>query len=148
MKAVKTWIVVADGARARILLNEGPGKGIHQLSAMDAESHAASRELGSDRPGRVNESMGSTRHAIQPRSDWHVAGEQKFAIKIAQHLDARAAEDGFDRLVLVADPKTLGVLRDHLTKQCTALVTGEIAKDLTHVAIKDLASHLGDVLVV
>lgn len=66
--------------------------------------------------------------------------------RLAKHLDEGAEERRVDRLILVADPRTLGVLRAGLTKKCAALVTGELDKDLTHIAIIDLPAHLADVL--
>ena len=41
-----------------------------------------------------------------------------------------------------APAKTLGLLRRMLGKNAAGLVEGELAKDLTHVEPKDLASHL------
>ena len=146
MKAVKTWIIVADGARARVLCNDGPGKGIHQLVAMAAETTDATHELGSERPGRVNESVGSHRHAIQPRVDRHEAAEKEFANRIAHYLDENAEQHSYERLVLVAPAKTLGYLRAGISKNSARLVTGEVTKDLTHTAIADLPAHLADVM--
>ena len=34
MKPTRTWILIADGARARILENLGPGKGVHEVPDM------------------------------------------------------------------------------------------------------------------
>jgi len=51
-----TWILVADGARARILQTEGWGKGLIQLRhAEHEESPLRASEQGTDRPGRTRE---------------------------------------------------------------------------------------------
>ncbi len=112
MKPVKTWILIADGARARILLNEGPGKGLKPaLDHEFATVHAPTRELGSDRPGRVHDRFGPGRHAMEPPADWHEYEKQTFAAEIARLLEEEAQKGSFDRLVVVAPPKTLGELR-------------------------------------
>lgn len=147
MKPVRTWIVVADGAQARFLLNRGPGKGLEPALEEEAsEARQPSRSLGSDRPGRVHDRFGPGRHTMVPRVDWHQFEKQKFAREMASILDTAAEKRSFDRLVLVAPPKTLGTLRTALNKNTVRLVTGEVAKDLTQVTVGELPDHLGRVI--
>jgi protein required for attachment to host cells len=143
-----TWVLVADGARARILANEGPKTGLVPVpgTARD-EPVPKSAELGSDRPGRsfaTNRVGGGdgSRSAMEPRVDWHEFQEQKFAKKMAAILDAAATHAEFDHLVLVAPPKTLGDLRASLNDHTRAKVSGELAKDLTKHSLADLPGHL------
>lgn len=149
MKPVRTWIVVADGAQARFLLNQGPGKGLEAALEEEAtEARQPTRDLGSDRPGRVHDRLGPGRHAMVPRVDWHQFEKQKFAREMATILDSAAQRKFFDRLVLVAPPKTLGTLRSALNKNTARMVSGEVAKDLTQVTVGELPDHLGKVIVV
>jgi protein required for attachment to host cells len=72
MRKTITWILVADGTRARIFRNEGPFKGLQPALDRAFEASAPpTRALGTDRPGRVRESANSERHAMVPRVDWH-----------------------------------------------------------------------------
>lgn len=148
MKAKKTWILVADGARARILLNEGPGKGLAPALGYDfAVSHAPTHEIGAERPGRSHESSGDgSRHAMENRVDWHQFEKQKFARDVAKELNKAAYEGAFDRLVLVLPPKSLGEVRGALDKHARERVVGELAKDLTHLPTQDLEGHLEDTI--
>jgi protein required for attachment to host cells len=50
--------------------------------------------------------------------------------------------------VLVAPPRILGELREHLSPRGRAAVAGEIVKDLTHLALPELAKQVGKVLAV
>ena len=146
MKATRTWIVVADGAMARLFENTGPGKGMAPVTDGEMHgSHAATREIGSERPGRVHDRMGPGRHAMAPRADWHAQQKQDFLKAVAARLDA-AAGTAFDRLVLVAPAKALGELRKALGREAAARVEGEIPKDLTKVAVRELPEHLGDLV--
>ena len=148
MKPVHTWIVVADGGQARFLLNEGPGKGLAPAINQKAdEARKPTRDMGSDRPGRVHDRMGPGRHTMVPRVDWHQFEKQKFAREMAAILDGAAEKRAFDRLVLVAPPKTLGTLRSAIRKNTAKLVTAEVAKDLTQVTVGELPDHLGNVIV-
>jgi protein required for attachment to host cells len=147
MKPIRTWIVIADGARARIVCNEGPGKGLRPIPTAEMSADLPrTRDLGSDRPGRVHDSQGHSRHGIEPRVDWHRFEKQHFARKVATMLDAKAASSAFDRLILVAPAKTLGDLRATLGKTAQGMVAGEMVKDLTACPDHELADHLKAVI--
>ena len=149
MKKTITWILVADGARARIFKNEGPGKGVQP--AVDEEfRHAVprTRELGTERPGRVQESANSARHAMENAVDWHRFEKEKFAREMARVLDRAGSAGAFERLILVAPPKTLGDLRGLLGAGTRKKITGEIDKDLTQITPGELPDHLAKVMAV
>jgi len=149
MKLIRTWILIADGARARILLNEGPGRGVKPGPDKEFEGvNVPSREIVSDKPGRAFDSAGQGRHSMEPRTDPHEHEQRAFHHRLAIYLDGAAKRGEFDCLVVVAPPKALGNLRTELTAAARAKVVGELNKDLTHVPIHDLAAHLGAVLAV
>lgn len=147
MKPIRNWIVIADGARARILENDGPGKGLTLLPAEERHhAHKPSREIDADRPGRTHDRQGPGRHAMEPPSDAHRIEKRRFAEELAARLDTAGQTGSYDRLVLVAPAKTLGDLRSALGKESLARVHAELSKDLTHVAEQDLAEHLSTVI--
>lgn len=144
-----TWVVVADGARARILEHTRIGGGLVALAAMDHDkAHGHARDLGSDRPGRSFESVGGAHHAISPHTDYLRYEKDKFAHEIAALLERAGTAHRFDRLVLVAPPRTLGDLRAAMGAHAKAAVIGEVHKDLTHTPDRELPDHLGEVMVV
>lgn len=147
MKAKKTWIVIADGAHARIARHDGPGKGI--VAALDHEfaaPHAPTRDFVSDRPGSYPDRGALGTHRFAPKTDRHEHEKVLFAHDIAAIIDKAADEKTFDRLVLIAPPEALGNLRASLKDRTRALVTAEIGKDLTHVPFHALPEHLKDIL--
>ncbi len=147
MNVARTWIVVADGAKARLFENCGPGKGMAPLSDGEIQgNHSATREIGSDRPGRVHDRLGPGRHAMAPRVDWHEQQKQDFLKALAARLDRAAAQKAFDRLILVAPAKALGELRAALGQAAAGQVAGELPKDLTKVPAQDLPRHLDDLI--
>jgi len=148
MKPIRTWIFVADGARARFLENLGPGKGL--APALDHELQQqlpTNRELVTDKPGRGAGPDGE-HHGYAPRVDWHEFEKERFAHQVAKLLDKARAERRFDRLVLVAPPKALGHLRDEIDKATREMVTGELHKDLTRADDAELTRHLGEIMAV
>ncbi|NNG05772.1 MAG: host attachment protein [Inquilinus sp.] len=148
-KALRTWIVVADGARARVMLNEGVGKGLSPVPGLEmVDDNPPTREQGSDRPGRTHDRMGPGRHAMEPRADWHRQEKALFAKSIAERLTAELDRDAFDRLVLIAPPAAMGDLRAALDDRAHKLVAGEITKDLTHAGDAEIEDAVGPVLAV
>lgn len=147
MKPTRTWILVANGARARIALNKGPGKGL--IPAVDRElaaSHAPTSDLVTERPGRQADAGATRSHAVAPRTDRHEYEKTLFAKDVAAILEEAAEKRDFDRLVLVAPPPTLGRLRSCLTARTRSLITAEIGKDLTRLAFPELERHLSQTL--
>ncbi|MBN4016411.1 host attachment protein [Rhodospirillaceae bacterium AH-315-P19] len=143
-KPEKTWVLVADGARARIFFQGDVGMDlIPVLAEKDDQSRRPTRDIGTDKPGRIQERIADgSRHAMAPRVDWHEFEKELFAKKMAEILNQAAQKETFDRLVLVAPSKTLGALRKALGKTAREKTTAEINKDLTQVPIHELPAHL------
>jgi protein required for attachment to host cells len=141
---MSTWIVVGHRAGARIVAHTRSG-----LELVDTIEHAAGRlkdsEMGSDRPGRAFSSAGPGRSAHSPHESARDHAAQGFANQLAETLRAARNEHRFDRLVLVAEPRFLGMLRASLDAATAALVHDEAHKDLAHVPLHDLRSHLSDI---
>lgn len=146
MKATRTWIVIANGAHARITQNEGPGKGIK--AAMNHEfaaPHAPAKAFVADRPGSYPDRGALGTHRFAPKTDRREYEKSLFAADLAVVIDKAAKRKQFDRLVLVAPPTTLGRLRNAMDAKTRGLVAAEVAKDLTHVPLHALPKHLAHV---
>ena len=149
MKPVRTWILLADGTRARIVCNSGPGKGLDEVRGMEFEGeNVRSGDIMADRPGRTFDSAGAHRHAMEPHSDPQREAKRSFAADMVGKLQDQLQAQAFDRLVLVAAPATLGDIRKSLPKSLLDVVYGEIPKNLVQVPNQELDSHLSEVLAV
>lgn len=138
-----TWIVIADGSRARIVVPREGGKGFDIVSeTASEEAHAPSREIGSDRPGRTQESGYSARHGIEPRQDPHEERKAAFIRNLAVRLNQAAAQKRFDGLILFAPPRCLGELRDALDDGARGKIKAATPKDLTKLPLGELPRHL------
>jgi len=147
MKARKTWILVADGARARVVRYDGPAGGMVSVLNNDfASPHGATRDLVSDKPGRGQGGADGAHHVMDAKVDWHTYEKHLFAVALAEELEHAHERGDFDNLVLVAPPKALGELRKALGKKLKDCITAELDKDLTHVSLHDLKDHLGDLI--
>ena len=128
------WVVVADGAHARFLAPDEQISGLQPAGPVELEATEEgrhSRDLKSDRPGRSFGSSGTgVRHAIEPKHDYHKMEKHKFAVEIADVLDHAALRNEFDSLILVAPSRSLGELRELLSKHVKDRLKHEVPKDL------------------
>ena len=149
-RPIKTWIVVADGARARFFRpDEETAKlvpaGVPDLVA--PQSRQRPRDLKSDKPGRsYSSSRSGVRHAFEPPHDYHKLEKHRFMATLATTLDTACSRREFDDLVLVAPRRSLGELRGLLSKRVQGRVREEVAKDLTKEPAGRLRQRLGPVL--
>ena len=147
MKPICTWVLIADGARARILSNDGFGHGLAAMEGFQFSSdHSATHDLVSDREGRSFSSHGHGRSAYEPETDPHREFKKRFAHQLADVLAKGRASKAYDRLVLVASPVTLGDLRAAISDHVRACVIGEVAQDLTKLPNDKVADHVKHVL--
>lgn len=53
MKAIVTWVLVADGAQAQVFEHGGPGKGLIPIKDLHfAQEPLKAQDINTDRPGR------------------------------------------------------------------------------------------------
>jgi protein required for attachment to host cells len=140
-KQKKTWVLVADGARARIFVKKYK-KVDHVMGQDFVGENLRESELGTEKPGRGYESSNPTRHAYQPRTDWHQFQKQLFAKELCDIIEKADENSEFDELIIISPPKTLGDIRGHLGKQTLSKITAEIPKDITKLSEHELASFL------
>jgi protein required for attachment to host cells len=137
-----TLILVGDGRKALFLRNQGAQTNL-QLEVEHRLLHAApaTRELGTDRPGRTVSGPTQARSAME-QTDWHQIEEDRFVDTVAGVLAQAVASDPELKIAVVLPPKALGHLRTNLPSALQKHVILEIPKDLTHHPIPDIARHL------
>jgi len=128
----KIWIVVADEARARILSTD---KSTEPLVAIDEltspEASMAEQDLVSDKPGRSFDSSGQGRHAMGGKTDPKQQYAIRFAKELADNLEKNRQKKAYIKLIVVAAPHFLGLLRKGLSHGVSELVSLEVDKNLT-----------------
>ncbi|MBI4725490.1 MAG: host attachment protein [Rhodomicrobium sp.] len=144
MKPVRTYILVAGGAHAHLLLSEGRGKPLTSMQRFEQQQDIKpDHEFNAERPGRVHESADVARHAIE-REDPRRREKERFAQSLAADLDRRLGNNEFDRLIIAAAPETLGVIRSALSEKVRAVILSEVAKDLTKLTNLQIKLYLGN----
>ena len=145
-----TWLVIADGEKFLLLRNVGDAKFIN-LEVVEEETsrNSPTRDLASDRPGHRFDGARAAGHGVNPagksgmeQTDWHEVAEERFAEELAEKLGEWASEGRFDRLVVVADPTSLGTLRQAYSDDLKSKIEAEIAKDLTNLPLQDIEKSI------
>ncbi len=145
LKKSVTWVLIADGSRARLFATENSGSALRPALGQEwIGTNLPSRDLASDRPGRSFDSGGEGRHAMEPPTDPKRHAKWSFAHDIAQLLEAERKNNAFESLVVVAPPEVLGDLRSEFGVELRRMVATEINKDLTKVPTHDLPDRLGN----
>ena len=132
------WVLVADSAQARILEYEKD-----TLQPVEEFDHPASREHGRDlignRPHQNQHSMEKTRKG-EEHQNLRDDESKKFAKQLSTYLSKAHALNRFRKIVLVADPRFLGMLRLELDSPVAGCVATSIDKNAVRMKPKDLAA--------
>jgi len=136
-------IVVADERQANFFDAVTPKAPLTARGSLINESGGKKDiELETDRPGRRYGGTHGVTHGSGPIQGHHhgVNGERSteqhdltiFAKEVARRIDAGRTRHEFDKLVLVAAPKMLGLLRQSLPTPTQSLLAQTISKDIVH----------------
>jgi protein required for attachment to host cells len=136
------WVVLCDGRKWLILENKGDQAHVNLVTREEREEKAAAtRELGTDRPGRAHQAVGAARGSVE-QTDWHDQAESEFLRRLAKHLDALVQAHDVPALVLIAPPRALGTIRPLLSQRVAQRVRGEIDKDYVRLPVAQIERRL------
>ena len=135
-------ILVGDGQKALFLRNRGHAQRVDLVvERIFEQDNPATREQGTDRPGRSFASVGVARSAMQ-EVDWHHIAKERFANELAEVLYRHAHANRFEKLIVIAPPKILGNLRKAFHAEVADRVEAEIPKELTSHPISEIEKLL------
>lgn len=140
------WVLVADGEKALFLKNitdaENPNLEVIRKKEQDNPKDI---DQSANRPGRKQDT-GVGHVSAMDDTDWHELAKERFADDLADLLYQQAQRHRFDKIVLVAPPKTLGELRQKLHKEVSDRVIAEVPKTLTNHPLNEIEDQLaGDI---
>lgn len=148
-------IVVADAGRARLLTlqpfvdpRDGGSRLVERANLVDPGRRLPPSELLSDpRPGNSQSPTGVGFTVDDHREDYLRELDRRFASEVMRQAMEIVNSTGSYRLVIVASPRMLGLLRDqtsNLRRRVLDVQVDEVARDLTHESPIRLHRHLVD----
>ncbi len=143
MRPTETLVILADDRGARFLINRGIGKGLSELKEISADEAGIDVEYADDR-GRSRAAPGMAQHAVGSRNAEEVQERELFARHVARTAQDLWRRGSYDRLVLAAPPRMLGLLRERLGNELMSNLVVDLAKDLLKVPLRDLPAHFED----
>jgi protein required for attachment to host cells len=136
------WVVVCDGRKALILENIGD-QAFPNLHTKEIREHTQRRTSaqGSDAPGRVHQSVGSSRSSVE-QTDWHDREERAFLTALAHRLHDALSQNETPALIIVAAARALGMLRDVYSPAVRKAIRAELRKDLVKLPVHEIEKEL------
>lgn len=138
------WVLVADSTQGRILKRD-KNKHHDVLEPVEDFEHEQSREQGRDlmgnRPNQNQHNMERARKGHEP-DELRDEESKRFAQELSGYLATAHAQNRFRDLVIVADPRFLGLLRGELGKPVAGCVSASIDKSAVRMKPKELVALL------
>lgn len=138
-----TWILVADGSRARLFEQERPDDGamVQVQSWANPALRVRAESLAYGNLGRVSKGHpGSV--SFEPRTSLKQREHDRFAHELAQHLADGVRGGRCGALVLVASNSMLGAIRHALPAPAARVVQWSASVDLTRFEGRELRARL------
>lgn len=123
-----TWILVCDGGHAKFFENHGANDSLHQIRKLDIDIPKAEDLITGDRGRNHSSANAAERHAYS-QPDPRRQQKETFLKHIAQTVNRNLS--ALSRLIVIAPPQALHVLRQELSPQAQEKIVAEIPKDLT-----------------
>ncbi|MFN3515301.1 MAG: host attachment protein [Phenylobacterium sp.] len=110
---LETLVILADGLQARGLAERRRHGPLAELASWSLKADEADRHLARTHGGTITDRVGYGRDNVleAPPAE---AAEKRFLEEVAERINRSAAAGEFERLVLMAPPRALGVLRQAL----------------------------------
>jgi protein required for attachment to host cells len=143
-----TWGLAFDGSRARIVRDLETlveGAPLPEELALEVHPHHLS-DIMSDRPGRTHASVGTARSATENASDPVRDEARDFCEEVLWLLGTHLRRGDFDRLVVAADQRMLGVFRDRRNWEIARTTVGEVSRNFLHLDAADLRHRLRELM--
>ena len=157
----KNWIVVANHSGARIFTlapaaprlkdpqavqyNEQglpPSRLLERETLEHPEGRMKAQAIDADRPGRSFQSAGTKRHSMTRKVDPKTQQAIAFARQVAGRLENARRQGELERLILVAAPEFLGLLRENFSVDLRRIIDQEFSLDLCQMKPQEIRSHL------
>lgn len=127
---MSTWILSASRKEATVYGHGGRGQELVPIKHIEHPAgRLRDRDLNADRGGRAFDSHGQGRHALTSEELPHERVAASFARELAAELERGRVAGEYTQVILVAEPRMLGWLREALTPQTSHLVLGSLGKE-------------------
>ncbi len=138
------WVIVADRSRARIFESDQHFNELREIEdLLNPEGRLGDADLRHDAKGRYygrgERHQGNT---ADPRVSQRDHDEDKFSRQVMQLLTEGCDAMRYEKLVMIAPPEFLGLLRKQLPKRVEQHITDQLDKDLSSLPLHQIGAYL------
>ena len=126
-------VAVVDGQKLNLFHNKGD------------EQHPTLAAMPAANIDTENHGSGGRHHTSAANPDHGLLAEDSHSAGVATMLNAEVEAGRIKHLIVVAAPRALGELRKHFSKRLSAVLVGEIAKDLTGHSVQEVEKTIAAV---
>lgn len=147
MRKQKTWALVSNAVRARILrgLENGETEDLVELASKAASTHL--RDIYSDKPGRsMSSDQSGRRSAMEHGADPVRRDMQDFARETWDFLEQHHRAGDFGALAILAEPRMLGILREEMPATLRDAIKLERPVNLVQLTEEKLRETVRDIV--
>jgi protein required for attachment to host cells len=137
-----TWIVVASRDEVRIFERKGKKDLTLVTDIGNPEGKLRPRDLVSDKAGTSSDNRMRRRLAYSTEQSPKERSLINFYEEISDQIDLALNKQKFDRLILIAEPRLLGILRAILPSSVHGVIIQEIHKDLAFATEEQIMERL------
>ena len=139
----KSWIIVASRDEARVFSRETATSHLFlELDIGNLFGRLRTGDINRDKAGASTDNRMRGRHAYSTEEDPRDRLLKSFYREILEQVRLAFIAKRFDTLVLVAEPRLLGMLRALLPEMLQRVVTKEVSKDLSFAPVHSLERRL------
>ncbi len=137
-----TWVIIADGEKALVMENITDAQDPN-LVVVSVEEPDTPQPRPTDRAGRRYDAGPNQKSALE-EPDWKTHAKSLFVQDLANLLNRKGLKGAYKRLVLVASPHVLGLLRRRLHSKVLTKVVAEVDKTMTNHPLRKVEALLSN----
>lgn len=147
MNRSKTWLLIFDAAQMRIYDYDKREKNYIPLikEIQRPENKLRDFDITSDKPGRFR-AKGTGISAYEQESDPKRVNFERFAQEINKVLVKCLNSNNYEKLIIVAAPRMLGLLLQNIDKQVKKTIIHQIEKNVVQFPDKKLMGYVKEAI--
>ena len=148
MKPIRTLVLIADEAQARIYERNAANQPLTQLQSLDKSQFDDTDQRYSDFPGRSAAAPGMAVHTMDRTTTEREQERDAFAVHVLDAVDRHLRKGGYRRVAIAAPPKMLGSLRARMKGNLVQMERFELDKNLMAEKPQNLAHRFSDLVII
>lgn len=139
-----SWVVIADRSRARVFQTDGGADRLQEIEdLLNPEGRMDDADLRHDAKGRYyGKGERHQAHTAEPNVTKQEHDEEMFSREVSRLLDRGCDMRRYDRLVMIAPPEFLGILRKQLSQRVEQRIIQQLDSGLANWPQQQIRDYL------